>query len=202
MGQVLELGLPSTLSKTKFPKQTPRIKMSTEVDTKGSDGQYKNPVFGSYLSLLPRSQSPIPIAFALACYSYFTTRSLLGLFLLFFPEYSFLGDVFTNKNGTFLDGLFIILISPLVESLVLIGALESARLMRCPKRLAAVIGTLVLVAYHATRSIALGCLLAPLFATSAVFYVTFPKPFHVALAVLFLIHVLYNTPAFLSSIGG
>lgn len=155
----------------------------------------------STCELFPRSRSIAINAFSIASYSYFSTRVINAIFSVWNPAGAAATSPLVRGGNDWMSLFDLFLLSPCVESLILIGAIEGARKLWVPKFFAILVGTAVLMGWHAIQSFVFAIVVAPLFLWSAAYYSTREISRASAAFGVIFIHILYNTPATVTVAG-
>jgi hypothetical protein len=161
------------------PKPVPIAVVRTETDS--------NP----FRQFIPRSESKLIFILAVACYSQVLSSLIVALASAF--------ELPPPPVGYFTDGMPVVrvisavLLAPILESLLLVGAIELVKVFRAPVWVQVSVASLLIAFLHCFPWRARGLVVAPMFAIHAASYVYWrPTSRKGAFGIVACMHSLHN----------
>lgn len=160
-----------------------------------------HPVLAKLQSFLPRGHSALVFTVAMACYSRTAgsfVHSLVHLIDVRPPP----ENTWESPGLILLGAVSATCVAPVVESLVLVGAIELLRWLRAPRALQVLLAAALLAAPHSLKWWPHALIVMPAFTLEAVSYLYWrPTSFKRAVAVVIGIHAMSNVIPALFEVG-
>lgn len=149
---------------------------------------------------IPRTNNVFISAFIFAAYAQFIASILNQIDILIVPNAGLEGrpDNFGEVASRILFGLFL---SPIIESIILIGLMKIGSIFRMNCFFIVLASSLLMATTHIIQSPSKCVIVFPMFFLSAIAYTIWKEKSHgLAIVNMILIHVLYNISPVLGSI--
>jgi hypothetical protein len=125
--------------------------------------------FNALDRFVPRGRSPLVFALAMACYGW-AAEGLTREIIYFFRIRPSIQDVWILRGQPLLGVISALSVSPLLESMLLVGAIELLRWIRFPQWLQVVVAAAILAGPHSVGFAPRGFIVLPAFIIQAASY--------------------------------